>query len=460
MQPQRVLVVDDEESMCRVLSIMLERDGYVPVTANSLSEAKKLLSKDEFDVVVTDLRLSNERTAGMKILDHVNENHPGTPTILITAYGSTDLAIEATRKGAFYYIEKPFENDKMRLTIERAAERKRLYDENRRLRAEQGLAGQIDDIIGSSASIREIKDTIRKVADLSSTVLILGESGTGKELVARAIHELSPRADKPFVAVNCCAIPANLLETELFGHRKGAFTGAIENKKGLFEEAQDGTLMLDEIGDMDAALQSKLLRVIEERVIRRLGSTEPLPMDVRIISATHRNLEAQVKEGSFREDLYYRLNVIPLRLSPLRERREDIPALVHSFLHLYASKLDKKDVTIGAEAMEIMERFDWPGNVRELQNVIERAVALCAGTVIEPNDISEKVRNFIAEPVGSAAELSAEGVDLEEQTERTERSLIDQAMRRANYSQKRAAELLRLSPRALRYRLKKYGLQN
>jgi len=459
MQPQRVLVVDDEESMCRVLSIMLERDGYVPETANSLSEAKTLLSKDEFDVVVTDLRLSNERTAGMKILDHVNENHPGTPTILITAYGSTDLAIEATRKGAFYYIEKPFENDKMRLTIERAVEHKRLYDENRRLRAEQGLAGHIDDIIGSSASIREIKDAIRKVADLSSTVLILGESGTGKELVARAIHELSPRADKPFVAVNCSAIPANLLETELFGHRKGAFTGAIENKKGLFEEAQSGTLMLDEIGDMDAALQSKLLRVIEERVIRRLGSTEPLPVDVRIISATHRDLESEVEKGSFREDLYYRLNVIPLRLPPLRERREDIPALVHSFVHLCAGKLDKEGVTIGPEAMEIMERFDWPGNVRQLQNVIERAVALCTGTVIEPNDISETVRNFIAEPAGSATELSTEGVDLEEHTQRTERSLIDQAMRRANYSQKRAAELLRLSPRALRYRLKKYGLQ-
>jgi len=459
MQPQRVLVVDDEESMCRVLSIMLERDGYVPVTANSLSEAKKLLCKDEFDVVVTDLRLGNERTAGMKILDHVNENHPGTPTILITAYGSTDLAIEATRKGAFYYIEKPFENDKMRLTIERAAEHKRLHDENRRLRAEQGLLGHIDDIIGSSASIREIKDMIRKVADLSSTVLILGESGTGKELVARAIHELSPRANEPFVAVNCSAIPANLLETELFGHRKGAFTGAIEDKKGLFEEAHGGTLMLDEIGDMEAALQSKLLRVIEERVIRRLGNTEPIPVDVRIISATHRDLEAQVEEGSFREDLYYRLNVIPLRLPPLRERREDIPALVYSFLRVCAGKLDKKGVTITPEAMEIMERFDWPGNVRELQNVIERAIALCAGTVIEPNDISEKVRNFISEPAGSAAELSAEGVDLEEQTERIERSLIDQAMRRAKFSQKRAAELLRLSPRALRYRLKKYGLQ-
>ncbi len=459
MEPQRILVVDDEESMCRVLSIMLERDGYVPVTASSLSEAKKLLKNDEFDVVVTDLRLGNERTAGLKILKQVNEEHPGVATILITAYGSTDLAIEATKQGAFYYIEKPFQNDKMRLTIERAAEHKRLYDENRRLRAEQGQKGCIEDIIGSSGAVREVKDVIRKVADLSSTVLILGESGTGKELVARAIHELGPRADKPFVAVNCSAIPATLLETELFGHKKGSFTGAIEDKKGLFEEAQGGTLMLDEIGDMESTIQVKLLRVIEERVIRRLGSTEPIPVDVRIISATNSDLETDVKEGRFREDLFYRLNVIPLRLPPLRDRREDIPALVQHFVRQCAGRLDKRGVSVSPEAMEIMERYDWPGNVRELQNVIERAVALCAGTVIEPSDIPEKVRNFMSGPYDAVTGLAPEGIDLEKQTEQIERSLIDQAMRRANFSQKRAAELLRLTPRSLRYRLKKYGLQ-
>jgi len=458
MQAQRVLVVDDEESMCQLLSIMLERDGYEPVTAGSLAEAKKLLGKSEFDVVVTDLRLGNERTGGMKILSQVNGNHPGVPTILITAFGSTDLAIEATRKGAFYYIEKPFHNDKMRLTIERAAEHKRLQDENRRLRAEQGRTGSIEDMIGSSAAVREVKDLIRKVAGLSSTVLILGESGTGKELVARAVHKLSPRADKPFVAVNCGAIPANLLETELFGHKKGAFTGAIEDKTGMFEVAHGGTLMLDEIGDMESAIQSKLLRVIEERVIRRLGSTEPIPVDVRIISATNRDLEARVTEGSFREDLYYRLNVIPMRLPPLRERREDIPALAYHFLRCCSDKLGKRVDTISPAVMELMEKYDWPGNVRELLNVIERAVALCAGTVIELNDISEKVRNLVSRPSERVAELAPTGTSLEEETERLERSLIDQAMQRANHSQKRAAELLNLSPRALRYRLEKYSM--
>jgi len=459
MQAQRVLVVDDEESMCKLLSIMLERDGYVPVTASSLAEAKKLLADNEFDVVVTDLRLGNNRTAGMKILGKVNEHHPGLPTILMTAYGSTDLAIEATKSGAFYYIEKPFQNDKMRLTIERAAEHKRLHDENRRLRAQQQQSGDIDSIIGSSAAIRETKELISKIAGLSSTVLILGESGTGKEIVARAIHALSPRKDKPFVAVNCGAIPANLLETELFGHKKGSFTGAVEDKTGMFEVAQGGTIMLDEIGDMEPSTQVKLLRVIEERVIRRLGSTEAIPVDARVISATNRDLEVQIEQGLFREDLYYRLNVIPVRLPPLRERREDIPALAHHFLRRCSGELGKEVGNIGPQAMELMEKYEWPGNVRELQNVIERAVALCSGTVIEPNDIPEKVRNFIAGPADNVVELAPEGVDLEEQTERIERSLIAQAMQRANFSQKRAAELLHLTPRALRYRLQKYSMQ-
>jgi two-component system response regulator PilR (NtrC family) len=459
MQEPRVLVVDDEESMCKLLSIMLERDGYKPATASTLAAARKLIEENEFDVVVTDLQLGSDKKGGMKILEQVNTLHPGVPTILITAYGSTDMAIEATRCGAFYYIEKPFQNDKMRLTIERAAENKRLHDENRLLRAERGRLGHIDDIIGSSSAIREVKKVIRKVAGLSSTVMILGESGTGKELVARSIHQMSSRADYPFVAINCGAIPANLLETELFGHKKGAFTGAIEDRKGLFEEAHGGTLMLDEVGDMELPIQVKLLRVIEERVMKPLGSTENIEVDVRIISATNKNLEEQIQKDEFREDLYYRLNVIPLHLPALRVRSEDVPALAYSFLESCSSRLDKTVATISPEAMEILEKYDWPGNVRELQNMIERAVALCAGTVIEPTDIAEKVRNFIGGPSESVMELSEEGIDLEEQTERIERALISQAMQRANHSQKRAAELLHLTPRSLRYRLKKYGMQ-
>ncbi|MCD6288062.1 MAG: sigma-54-dependent Fis family transcriptional regulator [Candidatus Hydrogenedentes bacterium] len=455
----QILVVDDEESMRKLLSIMLERDGYRPVTAGTLESAKKLLKEHSFDVVITDLQLGNDKNGGLKILEQVRDTHPEVPTILITAYGSTDMAIEATRRGAFYYIEKPFQNDKIRLTVERAAENKRLHDENRRLREERGKLGHIEDIIGSSGPIREVKTRIRKVADLSSTVLILGESGTGKELVARAIHQMSPRADKPFVAINCGAIPANLLETELFGHKKGAFTGAVTDKKGLFEEAQGGTLMLDEVGDMELSTQVKLLRVIEERVMKPLGSTEQVPVDVRIISATNRDLETLIEEGAFREDLYYRLNVIPVRLPPLRERRDDIPALAYRFLERCTERLGKTVSTISPEAMELLEKYRWPGNVRELQNIIERAVALCSGTVIEPNDIAEKVRNYIDVPTKGLMALPADGVNLEEQTEQIERTLIEQAMQRANYSQKRAAQLLGLTPRSLRYRLTKYNMQ-
>ena len=460
MSPRpRILVVDDEESMRELLEIILGNAGYEVVAVPDLEKAYHSVTTQSFDVVLTDLRLGNDRNAGMTLLSWLRENAPTTPAIMITAHGSIETAIEAIKLGAADYIMKPFKNDEMRLLVKRAIERRNLMRENLALRKDQAARGKIENMVGKSPAIQKVLDMIRRVATLPSTVAIHGESGTGKELVARAIHQLSDRAAKPFVAINCGGIPENLLESELFGHKKGAFTGAIEDKEGLFVVADGGTLFLDEIGEMPHALQVKLLRVLDNGRVMPIGGVSEIPVNVRIISATNRDLEHMVQEGAFRTDLYYRLNVIPILVPPLRERVDDIPLLARHFIASHAVRLGRGTLDIAPEAEEALRKFTWAGNVRELENVLERAVALCNATRVELDDLPPNVQNFVATPSTTCASLPPGGVDLEALVTEIETNLIRQALHHGKYSQKRAAELLGLTTRALRYRLQKYGLE-
>jgi two-component system response regulator PilR (NtrC family) len=458
-QKRRILVVDDETSMRELLDIVLSNEGYQVSTATDPAKAKALLEKESFDAILTDLRMGTDREAGMNLLSWVEESAPGTPAIMMTAYGSVETAIEAMKRGAADYIMKPFKNDEIRLVVKRAIEKRDLLRENVALRRDQAKRGSLNNLIGQSAPIEEVRNMVRRVATLPSTVSIRGESGTGKELVARGIHQLSDRASKPFVAINCGGVPENLLESELFGYKKGAFTGANEDKEGLFVVAHGGTLFLDEIGEMPIALQVKLLRVLDDGVILPVGGTKGVQVDVRLISATNRNLEEMVKEGTFREDLFYRLNVIPVQVPALRERSSDIPVLARHFIAAHSTKMGRPTLELSPEAEAALRAFRWPGNVRELENVLERAVALCAGTRIETTDLPVYVRNFISEPSETVTDLPSGGVDLERLIGDIEVKLIKQALQNSRYSQKRAAELLGLTPRSLRYRLKKYGFE-
>ncbi|MFO7774386.1 MAG: sigma-54 dependent transcriptional regulator [Candidatus Hydrogenedentota bacterium] len=455
-QKHRVLVVDDEASMRELLDIVLTRNGYDVAVLQNVEEAITRLEKEHFDIVLTDLRMGSDRQAGMKLLSWLQDNRPGTPAIMITAYGSVETAIEAMKLGATDYLMKPFKNEEIRLVVKRALEQRDLKRENTALRQDQARRGNLNNIIGKSPPIEKVRDMIRRVAQLPSTVAIHGESGTGKELVARGIHQLSPRAEKPFVAINCGGMPENLLESELFGHKKGSFTGAIEEKEGLFVVADGGTLFLDEIGEMPAQLQVKLLRVLDNSEVMPVGGTSPVKVNVRIISATNRDLEQMAGEGRFREDLYYRLNVIPLTVPPLRERSDDVPLLVSYFGQRHAEKLGRPEVRVSDEAMNAMRTFKWPGNVRELENVMERAVALCANGVVDVSDLPLSLQHYVAAPERTVTDLPEEGVDLEAMISGIEIKLIQQALEKTKYSQVKAAKLLGLTTRSLRYRLKKY----
>lgn len=455
----RILVVDDEASMCELLEIILSNAGYEVVAVSSLDQACTMLSRQNFDLTITDLRFGNDKDAGMKLLAWMRENVPATPAIMITAYASVETAIEAIKLGAADYIMKPFTNDEMRLLVKRAIEQRNLLRENVALRKDQSSRARIENIIGKSAAINNVLNMIRRVAMLPSTVAIHGESGTGKELVARAIHALSDRAEKPFVAINCGGIPENLLESELFGYKKGAFTGATDEKEGLFVVADGGTLFLDEIGEMPLSLQVKLLRVLDNGRIMPIGGTSEIAVNVRIISATNKNLEDMVNEGMFRKDLYYRLNVIPITVPPLRERADDIPLLARHFVAAHAAKMGRPQMEISTEAMAALMRFQWAGNVRELENILERSVALCAGQSIELTDLPPEISDFVVVPGLSLSDLPEGGVDLEALVNDLEVNLIRQALVRGRYSQKRAAELLGLTPRSFRYRLQKYRLE-
>ena len=455
MTEPRVLVVDDEKSMRELLAITLERQGYEVSVAEDGEVAIEAVRRDGFDVIITDLRMPN--ADGLQVLRAAKEHTPETVVIVITAVGSTETAVEAMKLGAYDYITKPFKLDEIHLIIRRALERKRLRDENLYLRKQLETQHRFDNIVGKSARMAEIFDTIRKIADSPSTVMVSGESGTGKELVARAIHFNSQRRTKPFVSVNCGAIPEALMESELFGHVKGAFTGAVANKVGLFSAAEAGTLFLDEITEIPTLLQVKLLRAIQEREVRRVGDTRDLKVDVRLIAASNRELEQAVSEGVLREDLFYRLNVIPIHLPPLRERREDIALLVAHFLQKFGRQLNKDVRGVTPEALAILERYQWPGNIRELENVLERAIVLGGGEVLGADALPESVRR--ERPMKALeVELPEDGMDLEATLDALERRYLQRALDRSGGVQTKAAELLRMTFRQFRYKLQKHNM--
>jgi two-component system response regulator PilR (NtrC family) len=449
----RVLVVDDEPSMREFLEIFFRREGYDVATAADADAALVGIQADDFDVVISDVQMAGR--SGLDLLRAVKETAPDTVVIMITAFATTETAIAAMKEGAYDYVTKPFQVDELRLVVEKALEKRLLAAENRQLKSQLRKLGRRN-LVGTSACMQRVYELVARVADTKTNVLISGESGTGKELVARAIHESSERRDRPFVAVNCAAIPENLLESELFGHVKGSFTGAVQNKAGLFEVADGGTLFLDEVGELPAALQVKLLRAIQEKKIRRVGGTSDRAVDLRILSATNRRLEDEVAAGRFRDDLYYRLNVIQIGLPSLRERMEDLPLLVHHFVERFARELGKPVRGFSDGAMERLAGYRFPGNVRELENVVERAVALSRGEWIEadalPPTLTEPPRAVGRERIASS------GVRLEQLLDEFERGLLLEALERAGGVKKRAAQLLGVSFRSLRYRLEKLGL--
>ncbi len=456
---QRILVIEDETSMCELLGILLQKDGYEVESASTLQEAEPLLTDGVWDLVVTDLWLDQVKDGGIRVLRRLQEVSPGTPTLVITAHGSVNSAIDAMKLGAFDYLIKPFNNDELRLMVQKALEQSALRRENRQLANQLRRINDLDNIIGNSAAMLEVKDMIRRVGALSSTVLILGESGTGKELVARAIHGCSPRTGNAFLSINCGGLPDSLLESELFGHAKGSFTGAVTDKVGMFQAAHSGTLFLDEIGETSPPLQVKLLRTLSEMMIRPVGTNEEIRVDVRLISATNRDLDHMVETGEFREDFFYRLNVIPIQLPPLRERRDDIPLLAHHFVHRYSARLAKPVEGLAEDALDALTQYQWPGNIREFENIIERTIALCNGPTITADDLPGHLTRPAVLGGRRETDLPPEGIDLEHKVAQFERSLLAQALTMANQSQVNAAKLLGLSPRSLRYKLEKYSMK-
>ena len=456
MAKARILVVDDEKSMRDLLSITLEKEGYDVLKAAGGEPAIEALHRESVDAVITDLRMP--KVDGLQVLRVAKEVSPDTAVIVITAVASTETAVEAMKLGAYDYITKPFKLDEVNLIVRNALERKRLRDENLYLRRQLETQHRFENIIGKSGVIAEVFDTIRKIADSPSTAMVTGESGTGKELVARAIHFNSFRRDKPFVSVNCGAIPEGLMESELFGHVRGAFTGAVSNKVGLFSAAEGGTLFLDEITEIPALLQVKLLRAIQVREIRRVGDTRDIKTDVRLIAASNRDLEEAVAEGILREDLFYRLNVIPIQLPPLRERREDIPLLVAHFLQKFSKELGKDVRGVTPEAMAVLERYRWPGNIRELENVLERAIVLGAGDMLGIDSLPESVRRERPVKGLDSVDLPEDGLDLEATLDAIESRYLQRALDRTGGVQTKAADLLKMTFRQFRYKLQKHHM--
>jgi len=452
----RVLIVDDEKGMRDFLSIMLKKEGYAVFAAESAEKAAEPIQRGEFDLIISDISMPGH--SGLEVLKQAKMTSPDAPVIMITAYASTESAVEALKLGAYDYIIKPFDVDELKIVIKNALEKRRLENENRILKRELKEKFRLDEMVGDSPRMKEVLELVAKVAPTNSTVLICGESGTGKELVARAVHFASPRHDRPFVSINCGAMPDDLLESELFGHARGSFTGAVTAKKGLFEVADGGTIFLDEIGDTTPAMQIKLLRVLQERRIRRVGGTEETEVNVRVLAATNQDLDQMVREKRFREDLYYRINVIQIKMPALREKREDIPKLALHFLVKYGRVTGKKITRIGEEAMRRLMDHDWPGNVRELENVIERAVALETTDAITAESLSREVRAVPRAAQEFPATLSDTGIDLERQLERLREHFMEEALRRAHGVQTKAAELLGMSFRSFRYFAKKYHL--
>jgi len=461
-----ILICDDERSICEMLDIALRRDGHRVETVNSGEVAKRKLDGALYDVIVADIRMP--RTNGIEVLRHAHQVSPDSAFILITAVDDYEAAVEAVKAGgATDYIRKsPALVDEIKLAINRALKNLVLDRQNFAFKRDAASRNSLDNIVGVSPTLEKLKQTIRTVASTQSTVLVYGESGTGKELVARAVHVCSPRAAEPFVSINCGAFPETLLESELFGYVKGAFTGANQNKCGLFEVADRGTIFLDEISEMALTMQVKLLRVLQERSVRPVGGTDEIPIDVRVVAATNRDLDKQVAEHTFREDLYYRLNVIPIVVPPLRERREDIPLLATHFLKKYAHAAGKNIVRLNPDSLEALCAYDWPGNVRQLENAVERAVALETGEQLRVEIPAEKAKaRAMAAAVGAgpttvaAGTLTAEGLDMEKYVADVEISLLRSALTQSHGVQTRAADLLKISYRSFRHLMKKYQLQ-
>ena len=459
-QTARILVVDDERSLRELLAIVLKREGYDVLLAENGRMALAALARGPVDLLISDIKMPD--MSGVDVLRTAKQADPSLSAIMMTAFASTETAVEAMRLGACDYLVKPFDVDELKLKVREKLQARQLKEENVRLKRALNAPHQVSGIIGRSPSMLAVFDLVESVARTTSTVLITGESGTGKELVARALHQQSLRRDRPFVAINCGALTETLLESELFGHMKGSFTGADATKKGLVEGAEGGTIFLDEIGETTPMMQVKLLRVLQERKFRRVGGLEEIEADIRVLAATNQDLPKMVAEGRFREDLYYRINVIPIQLPPLRERREDIPLIAEHFLAKYRQSMGKTLEGISGEAMELLVRHHWPGNIRELENIVERAVALERTPVILAESLPAHLRGpapLLTGPVTSDPSALPPGFDLEQHVQSVERRYLAQALERAGGVQVRAAELLGMSFRSFRYYAKKYNLK-
>jgi len=459
----KLLIADDELGMRQFLTHLLQREGHTVRVAGNGNEAMALLRAERADLLLSDIRMPD--MGGIDLLRAARQFLPDLEVIMMTAFANVDTAREAFLLGAFDFVQKPFDNDLLKETVARALskislvrEKEALLEENKALIQGQRTRGKLGNIIGRSTRMISLYQMIETVAQVQSTVLVTGESGTGKELVARAIHDTSPRAERPFVSVNCGAFTETLLESELFGYVKGSFTGASSNRKGLFEAANSGTIFLDEIGEMSPAMQVKLLRVLQERKVRPVGATEETHVDTRVIAATNRDLASMVSTGTFREDLYYRISVIPIELPPLRERSEDISELATHFVEKFCAATGR-DLSISETAMKLLERYSWPGNVRELEHTIERAVALEYTSSIEPERLPEKVTNYNPFRVADAMEFPEEGINLTAHLDQLEKSYLVEALRRTSGNQTNASELLQLSVRSFRHLLDKHGIR-
>jgi DNA-binding NtrC family response regulator len=452
----KLLIIDDERSILDLLSVVFTKEGYQVETSLSASKALELIEKQDFDLVISDIKLPE--MSGMEILRRVKKEKPELPFVMITAYGSIKQAVEALKAGALDYVVKPFDVEELKIVVAHGLEKRKLREENIMLKRELREKYRFENMIGKSRKMREIYNLIERIAGTDSTVLITDESGTGKEMAARAIHFLSHRREKSFVSINCGALPENLLESELFGHTKGSFTGAVADKKGMFEVAQQGTLFLDEVGEMSPWTQVKLLRALQERKIRRVGGTHEIEVDVRIIASTNQDLKERIGDGDFREDLYYRLNVISFEMPPLKKRKEDLPLLVSHFLQKYCRQMGRKMKRIAPDAMKVFEMYPWPGNVRELENVIERVVAIEERETITEESLPPDLFKLQEKPEDK--NLFQPGFDLHQYLDDVSKSFIREALEATGGNLKETAGLLGVNYRSLRYLMEKFDLKN
>ena len=451
-----ILIVDDEQSYRQLLSLVFESDGHTVRTAMNGRQALESLQAEPADVIISDVKMPD--IDGIEMLRAIRETLPDLGVVLMTAFASVETAREAFKLGADDFIQKPFDVEELKLIVKKTLEKQALIDENRAFKRAQRERGSVKNIIGNSPKMLAIFQMIETVAEVQSTVLVTGESGTGKELVARAIHDLSPRAERPFISINCGAFTETLLESELFGYIKGSFTGANANRKGLFEAANKGTIFLDEIGEMSPAMQVKLLRVLQERRLRPVGAHDEIPIDTRVIAATNRDLRQMADDGSFREDLFYRISVIPMHLPPLRERKDDIPELINHFVNKFCEQTGR-ELTISPKAMQILENYAWHGNVRELEHTIERAVALERGDEIQPERLPDHITNYNPERIKAEFDLPDDGLNLVAHLESLERTYVVEALRKTSGNQTKAADLLQMQVRSLRHLLDKHNIR-